>query len=103
MPAKSSFEVQNPDGRRFTFTTKTGGRIYDSLQALMKGPLPAPSKRRVSDHILKMREAGICIETEMRDQAEEGQEKYGVYHLKSRVTPSPAKQPVMDSLTKDTE
>lgn len=87
MTIQAKYQIQNGDGKPFMFSTKTKGRIHDSLEALRRGPLPAPSKRRVSDHILKLRQAGIQIETEMHKQKDDSHELFGVYYLKSKVTP----------------
>ncbi len=87
MTRKATYQIRNGDNPPFVYAVKPGSRIHESLEALRKGPLPAPAYTRRSDHILHLRRAGLLIETEFRPQAEDSEHKYGVYHLKSVVVP----------------
>ncbi len=87
MQNRATYKIQNGDNEPFVFTVKPGSRIHESLEALRRGPLPAPAYTRRSDHILHLRRAGLLIETEIRRQAEDSEYKYGVYHLVSVVLP----------------
>ncbi len=82
-----AYEVQNGEGDPFTFRIKANSRYMETFNRLLKGPLPAPALTRRSDHIFVFRKAGLLIETEMREQAKDGNERYGVYHLRSKVRP----------------
>lgn len=81
------YQIQNGDDAPFSFKVKVGSRFAETWNALLKGPVPAPALTRRSDHILNFRKAGVHIETEFVKQKEEGRQKFGVYHLKSRVIP----------------
>jgi hypothetical protein len=84
---KQTYHIDNGTNAPLTYRVKIGSRVHASLEALRHGPLLAPSPIRRSEHIRQFREAGMLIDTEMRDQyAREGQ--YGVYHLRSTVTPA---------------
>ena len=83
------FMIENEGQKPFTFKVKDGSRFHQTWKGLLTGPVPAPSLTRVSAHILTFRQAGVQIETEMRKQKDEGQKRYGVYHLKSKVPPLP--------------
>jgi hypothetical protein len=87
MTKKAAYQIQNGDDAPFIYAVKRGTRIHESLEALIKGPLPAPAYTRRSDHILHLRRAGLLIETEFKKQSEDSEYKYGVYHLKSAVVP----------------
>ena len=87
MTTKATYQIRNGDDAPFIYAVKPGSRIHESLEALRKGPLPAPAYTRRSDHILHLRRAGLLIETEFRQQAEDSEYKFGVYHLKSVVVP----------------
>jgi len=87
MTTKASYQIRNGENPPFIYAVKPGSRIHESLEALRKGPLPAPAYTRRSDHILHLRRAGLLIETEFRQQAEDSEHKFGVYHLKSVVVP----------------
>lgn len=82
---KKKFEVHNEDQEPFTIVET--GRVLETLQALMGGPVKAPAYTRRSDHVFRLRQKGVVIETELRKQKEDGAERYGVYHLKSKVVP----------------
>jgi len=84
---RATYKIQNGDADPFIYSVKPGSRIHESLEALRKGPLPAPAYTRRSDHILHLRRAGLHIETEFKPQREDSEHKYGVYHLKSTVVP----------------
>lgn len=87
MKNRATYKVQNGENEPFIYTVKPGSRIHESLEALRRGPLPAPAYTRRSDHILHLRRAGLLIETEFRKQKEDSEHRYGVYHLKSAVMP----------------
>ncbi|MGR3702295.1 MAG: hypothetical protein ACU0A4_09425 [Paracoccaceae bacterium] len=87
MTKKATYQIRNGDDAPFIYSVKPGTRIHESLEALIKGPLPAPAYTRRSDHILHLRRSGLLIETEFRKQAEDSEHKFGVYHLKSVVVP----------------
>ena len=87
MKNRKSFQIDNGDGQPFSIQLKAGSRICDTFEALLRGPVPAPAFTRRSDHVFRLRREGVMIETEFRKQHEAEQERYGVYHLKSRVRP----------------
>ena len=80
----TTFKISNEGHVPFTITPK--GRILETFDKLRKGPVPAPALTRRSDHIFRLRKLGVQIETEMREQKQEGSERYGVYHLISKVS-----------------
>ena len=81
------YKIDREDGNERTIHFRAGTRIDDTLRALIKGPLLAPSLRRVSDHIFRLRQQGILIDTEYREQHEQGMQRYGVYHLRTKIVP----------------
>jgi hypothetical protein len=84
---KQTYHIDNGTDAPLTYRVKIGSRMHTSLEELRRGPLLAPSPIRRSEHIRQFRNAGMLIDTEMRDQhACDGQ--YGVYHLRSTVTPA---------------
>ncbi len=87
MQNHQSYKIQNDDQAPFVISVKSGSRIQDTLEALRNGPFPAPSLRRVSDHVFRLRADGVNIETEFRKHNEDGSEKSSIYHLRSTVTP----------------
>ena len=87
MSSKAKYQITNGEDAPFTFSVKSGSRIHETFEALRKGPVPAPAYTRRSDHVFRLRSEGIDIETEFRKQRDEGQERFGVYHLKSKVAP----------------
>ena len=87
MTTKATYQIQNGDNPPFVYAVKPGSRIHQTLEALRKGPVPAPAYTRRSDHVFRMRSEGLLIETEFRQQAEDSEHKFGVYHLKSVVVP----------------
>lgn len=82
-----AYEVQNGEGEPFTFRIKAHSRYMETFTRLLHGPVPAPALTRRSDHIFVFRKAGLIIETEMREQRKNGNERYGVYHLRSKIRP----------------
>lgn len=93
MTKRNQYQITNDGAAPFVVSLKPGSRIEDTLKDLMRGPVPAPSLRRVSDHVFRLRSEGVVIETEFRSQDDEGQERFGVYHLKSRVYALPKRKP----------
>ena len=89
MPNKAKYQIQNGDDAPFVYAVKSGSRIQETLEALRKGPVPAPAFTRRSDHVFRMRSEGLRIETEFRPQSDESHERYGVYTLLSRVSRIP--------------
>lgn len=87
MTTKATYEIRNGENPPFVYAVKPGSRIHQTLEALRKGPVPAPAYTRRSDHVFRMRSEGILIETEFRQQAEDSEHKFGIYHLKSVVVP----------------
>lgn len=87
MTNRATYQIQNGDNPPFVYAVKPGSRIHQTLEALRKGPVPAPAYTRRSDHVFRMRCEGLLIETEFRQQAEDSEHKFGVYHLKSVVVP----------------
>lgn len=83
----TTYIIENGTDNSHLYRVRIGGRIHRSLEALRAGPLQAPSPIRRSEHIRQFREAGMLIDTEMREQ-HDGQGQYGVYHLRSTVTPA---------------
>lgn len=79
------FKITNDGDDPFTFKVKAGSRFEETWEKLLRGPVPAPALTRRSDHIFHFRKSGVAIETEFIRQSAEGPEKYGVYHLRSRV------------------
>ena len=86
MSSYKHFKILNEGSNPFTFKIKDGSRYLETWWKLRAGQVPAPALTRRSDHILKFRQAGVLIETEMRKQADDGRERFGIYHLKSVVT-----------------
>lgn len=86
MSSKAKYQVQNGDDAPFIYSVKSGSRIQETLEALRKGPVPAPAFTRRSDHVFRMRSEGLRIETEFRPQSDDSHERYGVYTLLSRVS-----------------
>lgn len=89
MTNKAIYQIQNGDDAPFVYAVKSGSRIQETLEALRKGPVPAPAYTRRSDHVFRMRSEGLLIETEFRPQSDESHERYGVYTLLSRVSRLP--------------
>lgn len=87
MSSKTKYQIINGEEAPFTYSVKQGSRIHQTLEALRKGPVPAPAYTRRSDHVFRMRGEGLVIETEFHQQSDDGQERYGVYTLVSTVTP----------------
>jgi hypothetical protein len=81
------YRIENEGQEPFIHRVKEGSRYLETWLKLMAGPVPAPALTRRSDHILKFRKAGVWIETEFRSQRSDGHEKFGLYHLRSKVTP----------------
>jgi hypothetical protein len=86
MSSYKHFKIQNEGSNPFTFKIKAGSRCLETWDKLRSGPVPAPALTRRSDHILHFRQSGVLIETEMRKQPDNSQERFGIYHLKSVVT-----------------
>ena len=82
-----TYHIKTGDGGPLTYCVSVGSRLHTSLAALRRGPLLAPSPISRSEHIRQFRVAGMVIDTEMRDQRDTVG-RYGVYHLRSTVTPA---------------
>jgi len=80
----TTFEIRNEGNAPFIIAPK--GKILETFTKLRTGPVPAPALTRRSDHIFRLRKLGVQIKTEMREQKREGSERYGVYHLLSKVS-----------------
>ncbi len=72
---------KNREPRVITLT----GRQHEVLFELMKGPVLAPSARRTSAYIHKLRGKGIDIETVLHSNPARRGGTYGTYHLRSKV------------------
>ena len=82
--SNTTFKITNDGQEPFAITPT--GRILETFDKLRNCPVPAPALTRRSDHIFRLRKLGVLIETEMREQKQEGSERYGVYHLLSKVS-----------------
>ncbi|MBL4872424.1 MAG: hypothetical protein JKY41_03290 [Rhodobacteraceae bacterium] len=80
----TTYKITNEGHKPFTITPK--GRILETFNKLRNGPVLAPALTRRSDHIFRLRKLGVLIETEMREQKQNGSERYGVYHLLSKIS-----------------
>ncbi|MGR3492065.1 MAG: hypothetical protein ACU0DW_08400 [Shimia sp.] len=84
-PASYWIETEGRDRRRTTLAKHT----RQTLEGLIRSPLFAASYCRLSDQVLKLKtDHGIDIECSMyRGDPETGRLRYGVYFLRSTVTP----------------
>lgn len=84
MNKQAAFLIENQGSEPFKITEC--GRVLETLNALRNGEVPPPAYTRRSDHVFRLRQKGVCIETEMRRQKLEGRQRFGVYHLNFRIT-----------------
>lgn len=84
-PASYWIEAKDRDRRRATLSKHT----RQTLEGLMRSPLYAASYCRLSDQVLKLKaDHGIDVECQMyRGDPETGRLRFGVYFLRSVVTP----------------
>jgi hypothetical protein len=60
------------------------GREAETVDLLMRGPVPAPSIYRRASYVCDLRQKGIRIET-VWSRSSNGV-RFGTYHLKSRIS-----------------